>query len=38
VHVALSETNLTVMIRFVFFFAQIACVVAMGIIVAAAAW
>ena len=38
VHVALSETNLTVMIRFVFFFAQIACVVAMGTIVAVTAW
>jgi uncharacterized MAPEG superfamily protein len=38
VHVALTETNLTVMIRFVFFFAQIACVVAMGTIVAVTAW
>jgi uncharacterized MAPEG superfamily protein len=37
VHIALSPTNVATALRFIFFFTQIFCMVAMGVIVALAA-
>ncbi len=38
VHIAFPETNLAVGVRFTFFFVQLLCFLAMGIILAVSAW
>jgi uncharacterized MAPEG superfamily protein len=38
VHIAFPETNLTVGVRFAFFFVQLLCFLGMGIVIAASVW